>query len=155
MKVTEFIKGELIKEALDEHLEYWQEQFGGELGDCGVPLDYSRPAEFPGPREHVLCEVPKEIYSRINLICAHNESLMFTLLVAALKVCLRLCSGQDDIRIGTTIRRCDEPIAAFNKVLVLRENVSGDLSFQQLTSKVKETLAEAYKHQISPFKELV
>jgi hypothetical protein len=150
MKLTPF-----VEEALKEHREYWQSQLAGELADCGILHDFPRPTKYARPPEQMVFEIPDGTYKRVRSICGPNESLLFTLLVTALKVCLRLYSGQDDIRIGTTIRRQDEQTAIYNKVVVLRDFVSGTLSFQELTSRVKQTLIEAYEHQVYPFEHLV
>src|SRR5690349_14563394 len=140
-----------LDEALNEHREYWQEKLAGSTANCGIPLDFARPANLTGPLEQVIYETPARVYEGLRSACRNNDSLLFTLLVAGLEICLAHYNNREDIRVGTSIRRSDDEIATYNKVLVLRQTVDRDLPFQQFTSTVKQTIAEAYKHQIYPF----
>src|SRR5262245_57848912 len=130
MKIARF-----LEESLTPHREYWQARMEGELAPCGVPLDFPRPSICDMPVECVRCEAGGWVVQRLDAICGQNQSLLFTLLAATSKLCLRIYNGHEDIRIGTTIRKDDEEVSAYNRILVLRENVSGDLSFHEFTSR--------------------
>lgn len=81
-------------------------------------------------------------------------------LLAAFKVLLYKYTGQTDILVGSPIANrnraeVESLIGFFVNVLVLRTNLSGDLSFQDLLARVKSTALEAYVHQDLPFEKLV
>ena len=81
-------------------------------------------------------------------------------LLAAFKVLLHRYTGEEDIVVGSPIAgRCmaeTEPlIGLFINVLALRDDLSGDPTFRELLTRVKETALGAYAHQDLPFETLV
>jgi len=85
---------------------------------------------------------------------------MYMMLLAAFNALLYRYSGQDDITIGTPIanrNRTDTEnlIGFFVNTLALRNDLSGDPSFEDLLHRVKEVALGAYDHQDLPFELLV
>jgi non-ribosomal peptide synthetase component F len=85
---------------------------------------------------------------------------LYMLMLAAFKVLLARYSGQDDIVAGTDIANRNrseiEPlIGFFANQLVLRTDLSGNPSFRELLSRVREVTLGAYAHQDMPFQKLV
>ncbi|MEP7341617.1 MAG: AMP-binding protein, partial [Acidobacteriota bacterium] len=143
-----------LDDQLRKEKQYWLEKLSGELQPAGLPLDRPRPAVWSGRTDVVHFVAEPETADRLREICGGNDALAFTAIVAALKICLRLYSGIDDVCIGTAIHERYTELASLNKFLVLRDRVEGAMTARQLLASVKRTLSEAYAHQKYPFDKL-
>ena len=81
-------------------------------------------------------------------------------LLAAFQVLLYRYTGQEDIVVGSPIANRRRPeieglIGFFVNTLVLRADLSGNPSFSELLSQVKETCVAADANQDLPFEKLV
>jgi len=81
-------------------------------------------------------------------------------LLAAFQTLLHHYTRQDDIAIGTPIMGRTRPeveplIGFFINTLVLRADLSGNPTFRELLSRVREVTLQAFTHQDLPFEKLV
>ena len=85
---------------------------------------------------------------------------LFMVALAAFKWVLSRAFGTTDIVVGTPIAHRTRPefedlVGFFVNTLVLRTHVDGNLSFDDLLERVKDTTLGAYAHQDVPFERLV
>ncbi len=85
---------------------------------------------------------------------------LYMTLLAALDVLLHRYTGQDDIVVGTSISNrghadTERMIGFFINALVLRTELSSELSFVELLGRVRDVCLGAYAHQDMPFERLV
>jgi non-ribosomal peptide synthetase component F len=85
---------------------------------------------------------------------------LFMTLLAAFKVLLCHYDGHKDIIVGSPVAgrtraEIEHLIGFFVNTLVLRTNLSGDPSFGELLSRVREVTLDAFAHQDVPFEKLV
>lgn len=149
-------KAAFIDRALDDSRGYWHEQLAGELEECGIPLDF--PRSMPDERGSATLSLwpGVRVCDRLQSICGSNDSLLHVLLLAALNVCIgRYNNLRQDVRVGIAIRRVDERVKEFNQVLIIRQKIAWDDSFQSHTSKLKQIVVDAYDHQLYPYKSIV
>ena len=81
-------------------------------------------------------------------------------LLAAFKTLIFRHTGQEDLLIGFPIanrnrEETESLIGFFANTLVLRTDLSGDPSFSELLTRVRQTSLDAYAHQDVPFERLV
>src|SRR5215210_4539118 len=146
-------------EALDEQLGYWKEQLA-ELPVLELPTDHPRPAvqTHRGARQELV--LPESLTQALKELSRQEGTTLFMVLLGALQVLLSRYSGQEDIAIGTPIAgrtraETEELIGFFVNTLVLRTDLSGDPSFREVLSRVREVALGAYDHQDLPFEKLV
>ncbi|MBD2494898.1 non-ribosomal peptide synthetase [Nostoc sp. FACHB-280] len=145
---------------LQSLLAYWQQKLQGELPVLNLPTDHPRhPVQtFQGAQAKlVLSPTLTEALKHLSL---QQEVTLFMTLLTAFKILLYRYTGQTDIVVGSPIAHrhkteINSLIGLFVNVLVLRTDLSGDLSFQELLTRVKATALEAYVHQDLPFEKLV
>src|SRR5215213_5875091 len=139
----------------EKELEYWLQKLSGELVVTGVLLDFKRPAGITAARQNFPLAFDEETQGRLRKTCEGNELLTFTACVAALKVCLYQYTRIEDVIIGTAIHDGYRELTPDNKILVLRDHVSGSQTVRQLLEQVLQTITDAYAHQKYSFKRLL
>ncbi|MBW4575168.1 MAG: amino acid adenylation domain-containing protein [Aphanothece sp. CMT-3BRIN-NPC111] len=151
----EWLQGEVLA----TQLNYWQKQLNG-ISILNLPTDRPRPAvqSYKGARQPIA--LPKALTEALEALSQQEGITLFMTLLAAFQTLLYRYTGQDDIAVGSPIanrNRSDiEPlIGFFVNSLVLRTDLSGNPTFRELLSRVKEVALGAYAHQDLPFEKLV
>ena len=136
---------------LTQEKNFWVQQLSGDLPVAEIPLDFRRPATFAKRNARVDFRITPELEIRLHRLCGDNDSLVFTVSAAALKVCLHKYTGLEDIVVGTAIHHKHAGVAALNKVLALRTHVDEATTLRGLLEDVRRTVSEAYANQKYPF----
>ncbi|KAB8315461.1 non-ribosomal peptide synthetase [Tolypothrix campylonemoides VB511288] len=141
-------------------LTYWKQKLKGELPVLNLPTDRARsPVQtFKGAQAKLT--LSQTLRKELKNLSRQQGVTLFMTLLAAFKTLLYRYTGQTDILVGSPIAsrnraEIESLIGFFVNVLVLRTDLSGELSFQQLLARVKSTALEAYVHQDLPFEKLV
>ena len=141
-------------------LEYWREQLRDPLpvmrlatGRPRSTIDGLRTAR----RELALPASLSEAAKRFSL---HEGGTLFMALVAALKTLLHCYLGQDDLRVATLVANRNRPgtaglIGPLANTVILRTNLGGDPSPQEVMRRVRATSLAAFARQDLPFEVLV
>ncbi len=145
---------------LESRLSYWKQKLEGSPPILELPIDHPRPAiqTFQGTRQSLL--IPKGLTDALKELSRREGATLFMTLLAAFKVLLYRYTQQDDILVGTPNAgrqwpEVEQLIGFFVNNLVLRTDVSGQPSFRELLSRVREVTLGAYAHQDLPFELLV
>jgi amino acid adenylation domain-containing protein len=147
-------------EILQTQLDYWKQQLAGSLPVLNLPTDRPRPAIQTDHGALRSFEMDTCLVEALNALGQQSGTTLFMILLAAFNTLLYRYSGQDDILVGLPIanrtRAELEPlIGFFVNTLVLRTDLSGEPSFRELLSRVRELALAAYAHQDLPFETLV
>ncbi|MEM7555656.1 MAG: amino acid adenylation domain-containing protein [Cyanobacteria bacterium P01_A01_bin.84] len=141
-------------------LTYWKQKLQGELSVLNLPTDRPRsPVQtFKGAQAKLV--LPQTLRKELKDLSRQQGVTLFMTLLTAFKILLYRYTGQTDIIVGSPIANrsraeIEQLIGFFVNVLVLRTDISGKLSFQELLARVKSTALEAYVHQDLPFEKLV
>ena len=151
---------QLQGKALETQLEYWRRCLGGKLPVLNLPT--------AGPRAEVqtfrgaTCrfDLSPNLYQALKKLSHQANVTLFTTLLTALVTLLYRHTNQDDIVVGTNVSNRSQSeiqglIGFFVNILVLRTDLSGNPSFRELLSRVREVVLGAYDHQSLPFAKLV
>ena len=152
----DWLQGEVLKGQVD----YWRRQLGDFTNEPTFPTDRPRPSiqTHRGARHSMV--IAKPLTSQLYVLSRTENVTLFMLLLAAFKVLLHRHSGQEHIIVGSPIANRNQTetealIGFFVNTLVLRTELSGNPSFRELLSRVRETAVGAYAHQDLPFEMLV
>ncbi|MFG6101395.1 amino acid adenylation domain-containing protein [Leptothoe sp. EHU-05/26/07-4] len=150
----------LSEEVLENQLSQWKKWLTGSLPVLNLPTDYPRPSvkTFRGANQRLTFS--KEVTKALRDLSQQEEVSMFITNLAAYQVLLYSYTGQKDLLIGTsadnrTRRELEGLIGCFNNYLVLQADLSGNPSFRELLSRVRQTSMEAYDYLDMPFSRLV
>lgn len=146
-------------EGLNTHLAYWKQQLKG-VSVLQLPTDYPRPARqtFRGARHSVTW--PAVLTQALKTLSQQHGVTLFMTLLAAFQALLHRYTGQNDIAVGSLIANRNrmeiEGVIGFMvNTLVLRTDLTGDPSFQELLVRVRDVTLGAYEHQDIPYEKLL
>ncbi|WP_262487635.1 non-ribosomal peptide synthetase [Flavobacterium tructae] len=144
---------------LEDQLSYWESKLSG-VSTLSLPTDYPRPSVPSNAGAAVSLALDQKLSASLNAICKEEGVTLFMLLLSAFKILLSRYSGQEDICVGTPIANRTQAelegmIGFFVNTLALRSDLSGDPSFKDVLSRVKQTTLEGYDHQLTPFEKVV
>lgn len=139
---------------------YWKGQLGGTLPVLELPTDAPRPVvqTFHGRRHPVV--INRALSQALQVLSRQEGGTLFMTLLAAFKVLLYRYTEQADLLVGTPIANRTRPeleklLGCFVNTVVLRTDLSGNPSFQDLLRRVREVTLGAYEHQDVPFEKVV
>jgi amino acid adenylation domain-containing protein len=152
----EWLQGEVLK----DQLSYWRSRLEGSLPVLELPADRARPPiqSFRGAKQSLLLS---QAMTESLKALSHQEGVtLFMILLAAYKILLYRYTGQQDIIVGSLAAgrsraEIEGLIGFFANTLVLRTELSGNLTFREVLRRVGEVCRGAYAHQDLPFEKLV
>jgi amino acid adenylation domain-containing protein len=149
----------LSGERFEQQLQYWRKQLKG--APLSIPLGDRAPSGSKTSRgADVLFALPRELSPGLSNLSSETGASLFMILLASFKALLHRYTAQADVVVGTPIanrqREELEPlIGFFVNMLPVRTDLSGDPTFHQLVSRVKDAALGALSHQDMPFEQLV
>ncbi|MBZ5554816.1 MAG: amino acid adenylation domain-containing protein [Acidobacteriia bacterium] len=153
-------RGWLQGEVLELQLAYWKKQLAGVPAVLELPTDRPRPPVQTFVGAVATMDLPKALSEQLRSLARSEGVTLFMLLLAAFQTLLHRYSHQEDVVVGSPIANRNrveiEPlIGFFVNTLVLRTDLSGNPTFRELLSRVREVALGAYAHQDLPFEKLV
>ncbi|MEH2041209.1 non-ribosomal peptide synthetase [Nostoc sp.] len=147
-------------QTFETQLAYWKQQLNGNLPILDVPTDRPRPPvqTFRGARRSRVLSL--NLTQALKQLSQQAGVTLFMTLLTAFKTLLYRYTHQEDIAVGTPIAgrtksEIEGLIGFFVNTLVLRTDLSGNPTFRELLSRVREVALGAYAHQDLPFEKLV
>ncbi|MBB1259198.1 non-ribosomal peptide synthetase [Streptomyces alkaliterrae] len=150
----------LETDGIRPQLEYWTEQLRGLPALLNLPTDRPRPAVQGIEGATVPITLDRTTTDALRALAGERQSTMFMALLTAVNVLLSRYSSQEDIAVGTPIANrtraeAEALVGCFFNTLVIRTDLSGDPSFEELLGRVREVTLAAQTHQDLPFERLV
>ncbi len=134
---------------LAAQLDYWKRQLAGAPPLLDLPTDHRRPRVqvFRGGL-HTFA-LPLSLAARLRALSEREGVTLFMVLLAGFKAMLHRYTGEDDLVVGTPIANRMRPeldglIGFFANTLVLRTQLTADMTFRQLLRAVSQTATGAY-----------
>jgi amino acid adenylation domain-containing protein len=150
----------LSGEALEPLAAWWQARLSGTPPVLELPTDRPRPPIQRGRGAGIAFRWPAALRDALATAARPLGATLFMALLAGFQALLLRYSGQEDFCIGTPVagrnrEELTDLIGLFADVLVLRTDLEGDPTFQELLGRVRESTLSAFSHQGLPFEKLV
>ncbi|NES43565.1 amino acid adenylation domain-containing protein, partial [Moorena sp. SIO2C4] len=152
---------ELVEGQEGEQLwNYWQQKLGGELPVLNLPTDRPRPPIQTDNGGSYPFKLSEKLTEQLKELAQTEGATLYMILLAAFQVLLYRYTGQEDILVGSpTSGRTKAEFASivgyFVDSVVMRADLSENLSFRDFLYQVRQTVLGALAHQDYPFSLLV
>ncbi|MET9882852.1 amino acid adenylation domain-containing protein [Streptomyces sp. NPDC006430] len=144
---------------MERLLGYWRERLTG-VTPLALPADRPRPAFWDGSGDVVRFELPAALVAEVDRVAREHRATRYMLLLAVYQALLGRYSGRSDIAVCTTLAdrgraEVADLIGPFVNTIVLRTDLSGDLTFAALLSRVRSGALRDFSHADAPFDRVV
>src|ERR1051325_7694348 len=142
----------IFDDKLIEERDYWIAKLSRDTEPSNLRLDYQRPGTYSGMKDSVPLIIGGELYSKLNSLTGNGSFLLYTTLMAALKICLYKYTSNSTVIVGSPARNNDG--SSQPNALVIVDEIEDRLSFRQRLLNPRETLLAAHARQDYPFDRL-
>ena len=152
---------ELIEGEEGEQLwNYWQQKLSRELPVLNLPTDRPRPPIQTDNGGSYPFKLSEKLTGQLKELAQTEGATLYMTLLAAFQVLLYRYTGQEDILVGSPMSGRSKVefasiVGYFVDSVVMRADFSGNLSFRDFLSQVRQTVRGAIAHQDYPFALLV
>jgi amino acid adenylation domain-containing protein len=140
-------------------LSFWRDRLSG-LAPVELPTDGPRAARRDATGAVVPFAVPAPLFRRLTELGRRRRATPFMTFLAGYFALLARYCGQEDLAVGTPTAGRDrleleDLIGCFANMLVMRSDLAGDPSFEELQDRVRDMVLSAFAHREMPFEKLV
>ena len=147
-------------ELLEQELVYWTESLNGIPTALELPTDRPRPAISSMSGAWSRSTVPARTVEALQAVARREGATLYMALLAVFDLLLHRYTGQADVVVGMPVDSRDRPelddaIGVFVDTVVLRVDLSGNVSYRELLDRVRKRTLDAIAHKRLPFERLV
>ncbi|MGA9883687.1 MAG: amino acid adenylation domain-containing protein [Candidatus Acidiferrales bacterium] len=146
--------------AFSKDLAFWEETLRSAQQLLDLPADRVRPPalSYRGKRQRFVLNA--ELTQALRKLSQGAQTTLFTVFAAAFNTLLYRYTGQSDILLGIPIADRDRTelqsmMGFLLHTQVLRTQISDDITFRELLSRVQRAALDLYLHRAVPFDQVV
>ncbi|MEV0561431.1 amino acid adenylation domain-containing protein [Dactylosporangium sp. NPDC050588] len=140
-------------------LAYWRTQLA-DLPAVELPTDRPRPVTRSAAGATLRFTLPDSLIADLDGIGRHHRATRFMTFYAVFLVLVHRYTGQTDLPLLTSVAGRNHPqldhlVGSFVNTVLLRTEVQGTLTFEDLLARARDTAVKAFAHQELPFEHVV
>lgn len=145
---------------LENDLTYWRKKLAALPPALELPLDLPRPTVRSYQGATHFFSLSPSLSQSLQEFSRQQGVTLFMTLMTIFKILLHYYAEQEDIVVASPVSgrvrgETEKLIGMFSYPIVLRTDLSGNPTVQELLVRVRETLLEAYTHQNVPLAKVV
>ncbi|MEW6732935.1 MAG: amino acid adenylation domain-containing protein [Acidobacteriota bacterium] len=140
---------------LKEEKDYWLKHLSDGIPQSNLRLDYERTAILDLNINSVEFELTDDLYLKLAKLTARGDFLLYTVLVAVLKICLSKYIGSKSVVIGVPALKEDNTLNQPNNAVVVIDEINPQLSFREFLLQQRQTLLDVHTRQHYPFERVI
>src|SRR6185295_9667933 len=121
----------ILTARLKEERDYWASKLSNDLESSGIPLDFKRSKIYSKKPAVINTNLNGETYQKICNLTRGSSFLLYTMLMAALKVCLHKYTRSERIIVGSPSLNNGADSIDADSFLPIIDPVDSRLSFKQ------------------------
>jgi len=133
--------------------EYWEKKLAGDFGETTLLLHKMNLNQKPVIKAEDIF-LPSHICRQLINISKNFDLSIYIILLTALKTLIFRYTLNEDITVLSPLYKLNISKDTINDRLFIRDRITGNMTFKELTLEVKKSVVEAYKHQDYPFEKL-
>jgi amino acid adenylation domain-containing protein len=144
----------------ERHRRYWGETLSGPLPQLHLPYDFPRPVSKQYGGSRVTFQLDEALSEALRHISKQYQVSLFMLMMSAVKILIYSYTKQKDIIVGTPISGRDHidlenQIGFYLNMIAFRDQFDGHESLLTIINKIKNTVTDAFEHQMYSFYSMV
>jgi len=141
---------------LEEGRNYWKEQLNGTPSLYPIPVDRLPISGSNSQNLKKSFKIPRSTWSIVQQLSNQKGLSLFLVLLSVFYLLVLKYSEKSDFVVGVPVsgrphHKLESLIGCFADLILLRANISGNLTFEELVSEVQKFTLKAYAHQHIPF----
>jgi hypothetical protein len=145
---------------LDQQRAYWRGTLTGMSAPLELPSDYPRPSVRSYGGAEQFFHLSPELANQVTALARQERATVFMTLLAVFQLFLCSYTGVEDIAVGSHVagrmqEELEPLIGCFVNTIILRSNFSGDPTFREVLSRVRDVAIGAYSNQDVPFEQII
>ena len=146
-------------QAAKEQLNYWRAQLEG-VTELPLRTDRPRPEVWSGRGAKHSFKFSRALSQNLEALGRGQSVTLYMTLLAAFQCLLYRYTAHDDVAVGSLIANRNQIpferlIGMFANTLVLRTDLSGDPTFNEVLRRVRQVTLDAYRNQDLPIEEIL
>ena len=147
-------------EHVEPQLDYWQQRLKISEGETQLPLDKPRPISQTSHADTFWLKISGEELQKLRRYSREKNVTQFVVLLAAFCAALNRHIQQPVLNLGSffanrPLPELENVMGPFVNGVVLRVDMSGDPSFDELVGRVNSVVIEAQQNQEAPIEKVI
>src|SRR5262245_13387611 len=134
----------VLDQKLMEQKEYWIERLSHQPEPVNLFLDHPRTSKCTSRTRRQEIRLKGAGFTKLVELTGDSHFLIYTTLMAALKICLYKYSGNNIVTIGSPARKSPGSLRQAPNALAIVNEIDERKSFKHFLADVRQTLLDAY-----------
>jgi amino acid adenylation domain-containing protein len=135
--------------------EYWLNKLSGYTDRTEFPSGGSKKTRSELDKGEVIIDIPPAVSLELIKLGKGSNLSIYIFLLSVLKTLIHRYTSREDIAVVSPLNRQTVSEMTVNRCVLIRERMTGGMTFKDLVLRVRQSVLEAYENQDYPLTSLV